>query len=86
MRLLLIVATGLQDDKLTIGTPSSPSISNTVMYDFDRLILQANTLLTHGMLDDLYFSTNHSKTPASKNLYILNQYSSPRLDINEAQN
>ena len=47
-------------DALTIGAPTSPHLSNTVMFDFDqiRFELQQMGVTYTRYADDLYFSTN----------------------------
>lgn len=48
-------------DKLTIGAPSSPSLTNAILYDFDEEVYEKckeNTVLYSRYADDLYFSTN----------------------------
>jgi RNA-directed DNA polymerase len=53
---------------LSIGAPSSPAISNVVMYEFDERIAQycaANSITYSRYADDLYFSTNQSNVLSS---------------------
>jgi len=46
-------------DKLTIGAPSSPSISNTLLYEFDcRMSSISKEIKYSRYADDLYFSSN----------------------------
>lgn len=46
-------------NKLTIGAPSSPSISNTLLYDFDCTMSNiSNDIKYSRYADDLYFSSN----------------------------
>ncbi len=74
--------------RLSIGAPSSPFISNTLMYEFDRLISDecshTNTTYTR-YADDLVFSTNTKNTLTNiaqkvKELCQTIQY--PKLEIN----
>lgn len=89
--LLLISLLVCKDDKLTIGAPSSPSISNAVMYDFDRQVFsfcrQAHVTYSR-YADDLYFSTNRAnvlRPLLTKITTYLESMSSPRLNINDAK-
>lgn len=46
-------------NKLTIGAPSSPSISNTLLYEFDcRMASISKDIKYSRYADDLYFSSN----------------------------
>jgi RNA-directed DNA polymerase len=52
-----------KDGKLTIGAPSSPVISNTILYNFDKFWFEhcrKQQILYSRYADDLYFSTNYS--------------------------
>lgn len=75
-------------DKLTIGAPSSPAISNAILYKLD--IFLYDTSLSMGIkysryADDLYFTTNN-QGKLSEILEVLKKYlkehSSPTLLIN----
>ncbi len=77
-----------KNNKLTIGAPSSPVLSNAVMYDFDNY--WANYCRNHHVTysryaDDIYFSTNQPDI-LSKLFSDLCEYletiESPRLKIN----
>lgn len=74
---------------LTIGAPSSPSISNTILYDFDKHnfeVAKKRRAIYSRYADDIYFSTNRSGVlndiynDFEKNLINLK---SPKLYINE---
>lgn len=55
-------------DKLTIGAPSSPSISNTLLYDFDcRMSLISSDINYSRYADDLYFTSK--KNNILKNVF-----------------
>ena len=48
-------------DRLTIGAPSSPSLSNAVMFEFDvhwQEVSRSEEVVYSRYADDLYFSTN----------------------------
>lgn len=48
-------------DKLTIGAPSSPAITNAILYDFDKNMFdmcEEKRIKYSRYADDLYFSTN----------------------------
>jgi RNA-directed DNA polymerase len=50
-----------KDDRLTIGAPSSPAVSNLVMFAFDNkwsFICGNRNIIYTRYADDLYFSTN----------------------------
>ena len=50
-----------RDNKLCIGTVSSPIISNAIMYEFDNIMLEyskKNHLYYSRYADDIYFSSN----------------------------
>lgn len=50
-----------KNDKLTIGAPSSPAISNAIMYEFDKHWNQRSKragIVYSRYADDIYFSTN----------------------------
>lgn len=80
-----------KNDRLTIGSPSSPSISNAIMYDFDRLLCiscKKAHIIYSRYADDLYFSTNRANVLrpflATLEKY-LESMSSPRLSFNDAK-
>lgn len=75
--------------RVVIGAPSSPSIANAILYDFDVEVFdhcKSQGIIYTRYADDLYFSTNHqnllSKIPEFVSR-VLSQTSSPRLMINE---
>lgn len=90
---LIKIACFYKDDRLPIGYPSSPIISNIVMYDFDSLI--ASDVVESGKYgvvkysryaDDMVFSTN--KQGACQDIKnhvvrLLINIGSPKLKINE---
>jgi len=57
----IVTSLACKNDKLTIGAPCSPSISNAIMHDFDehwsQKARQANAIYSR-YADDIYFSTN----------------------------
>ncbi|MCB4762029.1 MAG: retron St85 family RNA-directed DNA polymerase [Sulfurovum sp.] len=80
-----------KSNKLTIGAPSSPIISNTILYELDKFLFDtchAENIIYTRYADDLYFSTmcpNKLQTL----LPILKQYLKTffiRLAINEDKN
>jgi len=80
-----------KDDKLTIGAPSSPSISNAIMFDFDSQLFSSckqGRITYSRYADDLYFSTDRSNVlrPLLGRIETyLQSMLSPRLDINDAK-
>lgn len=53
-----------KNDHLTIGSPSSPQISNAIMYDFDKYWFNKSKrakVIYSRYADDLFFSTNIPK-------------------------
>ncbi len=57
----LVTSIVCKNGRLTIGAPSSPIISNTILYEFDNRIAEtcANYSVTYSRYaDDLFFSTN----------------------------
>ena len=53
-----------KNDQLTIGAPSSPQVSNAVMYDFDKYWFNKGKrakVIYSRYADDLFFSTNVPK-------------------------
>lgn len=78
-----------KDDHLPIGAPSSPVITNAILFDFDSICyLKAKS---HGVkytryADDIYFSTNQSHELESIYKEFINDLKSlnnPKLKINE---
>lgn len=80
-----------KDNQLTIGSPSSPILSNTVMYDFDTYWFERSRQIgvTYARYaDDLYFSTNIPNVLEEllQELHLdLQNRESPRLKINETK-
>ncbi len=78
-------------DKLTIGAPSSPSISNTILYDFDKEIYdmcEVKEIVYSRYADDLYFSTN-KENQLSTILDYIKTYKFPyeiELEVNNKKN
>lgn len=76
------------DGKLTIGAPTSPILSNAVMYDFDRLwfercLLQGINYSRYA--DDVYFSTDRPNVLSGVLAELerdLTERESPRLRLN----
>jgi len=78
-------------DSLTIGAPTSPQLSNAIMFRFDEFWsrrAQALEVTYTRYADDLYFSTNRPNVLRDI-LNMLGEYlnaeASPRLRINEAK-
>lgn len=73
---------------LSIGAPSSPSISNTLMYEFDcklSTFCEENGIIYTRYADDLALSTNKPHTLDSANDFIrelLKSIKYPRIEIN----
>lgn len=64
-RIVCIKTQGRDSYNLSIGAPSSPLISNTILYDFDTLVSEwcNDQGVTYSRYaDDLAFSTNHKNT------------------------
>ena len=64
MRLLFRFDRETQDYVLSIGAPSSPAVSNTVMYDFDNALTnfcKAHDIIYTRYADDLALSTSKPK-------------------------
>lgn len=83
-----------KNDRLAVGYPSSPIISNIVMKDFDSYILNETASGEYGDVvytryaDDMVFSTN--KKGACKEIIkivkkVVDDYKSPILEINESK-
>ncbi|WP_020182636.1 retron St85 family RNA-directed DNA polymerase [Methylotenera sp. 1P/1] len=75
--------------KLSIGAPSSPMVSNTVMYDFDTFVsefcLKIEVVYTR-YADDLAFSTDNPKVLESVHEFIITLCKNlpyPNLQLNE---
>lgn len=74
---------------LSIGAPSSPMVSNTIMYDFDDAVVRY--CKKHGIIysryaDDLALSTNHPKTLDGAYAFIrklCDEMTYPHLRLNE---
>ncbi len=80
-----------KSNKLTIGAPSSPAISNVILYDLDTFlfdICNKSDITYTRYADDLYFSTTHPDRLKTI-LPLLKQYLKTyfiRLVINEDKN
>ncbi len=85
----LIQSAVCRNSHLTIGAPSSPAISNAILYDFDKLCYdkaKTSSVVYSRYADDLYFSTNRTGvlTTIYKEVELdINRLSSPNLFINE---
>ena len=89
--LMFFRAKGTSVLKLAIGAPSSPMLSNILMYEFDTSILEAVSVSSRGNVtytryaDDLTFSApragylNHVQTDVS---LVIRGMEYPKLDIN----
>jgi RNA-directed DNA polymerase len=87
----LVRSLACKNDRLTIGAPSSPALSNAVMFDFDTYWAERcgrNEVIYSRYADDLYFSTNRPNVLST----ILNELradlmrrDSPKLYINDAK-
>lgn len=87
----IILSLSCKNDRLTIGAPCSPTISNAIMYDFDKHWSQRAKRLKviySRYADDIYFSTNRPGV-LSKFLPELKEdlatRNSPRLMLNNAK-
>ena len=86
-----ISAISCKDDKLTIGAPTSPAISNAIMYSFDEYWSQKCNqmkIVYSRYADDIYFSTNQPgllKQILSDLKEDLRRRKSPRLKLNDAK-
>lgn len=75
--------------KVVIGAPSSPSIANAILYDFDVAVFdhcRSQGITYTRYADDLYFSTNNQNLLSNIPVFVtkaLIKISSPRLTINE---
>ena len=91
MQLLFRLDKETKDYVLSIGAPSSPAVSNTIMYDFDRALAnycRANEMVYSRYADDLAMST--SKPKALDDAYIFikrlcREAPYPRLQLNDAK-
>jgi RNA-directed DNA polymerase len=78
-------------DSLTIGAPSSPLLSNLVMFDFDERwsgYCRARRIAYSRYADDVYFSTdtpNILRTVLEDLKDDLRRHKSPTLQINDAK-
>ena len=89
--ILVILKTVCRRGVLTIGAPSSPILSNAVLYDFDCMV--SNSCDEEGInysryADDLFLSTDRPNVLAGLLEYIrgdLQQRISPRLKINDTK-
>ena len=78
-----------KDNRLTIGAPSSPIITNTILYDFDKLCFEKakkHKVIYSRYADDIYYSSNSPGT--LEKIYEefqkdLGKLKSPKLIINE---
>lgn len=86
-----IVGITCRNGELTIGAPSSPAISNAILFDFDERMTKEST--AHGVFysryaDDISFSTNVPNVLFEIKLFVekaLEDQTSPRLRINEGK-
>lgn len=87
----IICSLSCKNDRLTIGAPCSPAISNAIMYDFDNYWNQRSQKLDviySRYADDIYFSTNRPgilSTLLSELKKDLRARTSPRLALNTAK-
>jgi RNA-directed DNA polymerase len=85
----LICSLVCKDDRLTIGAPTSPALSNAILYEFDRFWFDAAKELEvkyTRYADDLYFSTKVPNTLAGLLVRLradLRNREVPRLKLNE---
>ncbi len=91
MRLLFRFDREMQDYVLSIGAPSSPAVSNTVMYDFDNALTnfcKAHDIIYTRYADDLALSTSKPKVLDDAFQFIkqlCREMPYPRLQLNEAK-
>lgn len=89
--ILVILKTVCRNGVLTIGAPSSPILSNAVLYDFDCFVTDLcdeSDVRYSRYADDLFFSTTRPNVLAGVLKDIrddLQQRTSPRLRINDAK-
>lgn len=87
-RISCILLKGASELCLSIGAPSSPLLSNSVMYDFDEKLYswcESRKIVYTRYADDLTFSSNESGTTEDIERALRNtirQTSYPRLKIN----
>lgn len=93
----LITRTVIWDNKinqrpcLSIGAPSSPILSNTILYEFDKFIVQAlrgRRIAYSRYADDMAFSTDRPNAlngVVSQVQEILDKIPYPRLSINQTK-
>jgi RNA-directed DNA polymerase len=78
-------------DRLAMGAPSSPIVSNRVMYEFDvywSAFAQKTATVYTRYADDLYFSTNTPDVLSSLLSHLrayLSESRSPQLSLNDAK-
>lgn len=90
-RLILWVPKGSKIRQLSVGAPSSPYVSNTVMYDFDVTLNNyclANSVAYTRYADDLIFSTNTPNFLANVERFVhslIREIDYPKLKINESK-
>jgi len=77
--------------QLSIGAPSSPFISNTILFNFDRLVddfCKSKSIMYTRYADDIVFTTNKKdllfKLP-EKIIQIISEIDYPRLQINKSK-
>lgn len=89
MRLLFRRPAGTREFILSIGAPSSPALSNTIVYDFDnavRCFCATEEVLYSRYADDLAFSTNKPRVLGEVKNFVENFCKTmdyPRLNLNE---
>lgn len=89
MRLLFRRPPGTREFVLSIGAPSSPALSNTIVYDFDNAV--GNYCLGQGVVysryaDDLAFSTSKPRVLEQVKVFVENHCENlkyPRLKLNQ---
>jgi len=87
--LWVIVSTVCKNGALTIGAPSSPILSNAILYDFDQFVFnvsQKEQVTYSRYADDLFLSTNEPNRLSNLLELIradLRGRQTPRLAINE---
>lgn len=91
MRLLFRFDREMQDYVLSIGAPSSPAVSNTVMYDFDNALTnfcKAHDIIYTRYADDLALSTSKPKVLDDTFQFVkqlCREMPYPRLQLNDAK-
>lgn len=89
MRLLFRFDRDVQDYVLSIGAPSSPAVSNAIMYEFDSVVSKYcsdNDIVYSRYADDLALSTNRPKVLNGAFEYIqkiCRELPYPRLRLND---